>query len=84
MFGYSKGNTKMNFRTGTSQGEEYIKVHTTGYPECTLFKGNRQEFERDTGIIVYSKKGTLSLTERDIKALNMLLGSASKRKNKKR
>jgi len=83
MFGYSKGNTKMNFRTGTSQGEEYIKIHTTGYPERTLFKGSKQQFERDTGILVYSKNGSMRLSEQEMIALNMLLGAVSGKKRKR-
>ena len=70
---FSNNFPTMHYRTGTQQGEEYIKVHTNGYPEATIFKGNKEQFERATGIVVFDKRGKQRLTEQAIKKLNLLL-----------
>ena len=70
---FSNNNSTMLFRTGKQQGKEYIKIHTGGYPETTIFKGNKQEFEKATGIFVFDKRGRTRLSEDCIKKLNTFL-----------
>jgi len=70
---FSNNNTTMLFRTGTQKGEEYIKLHTGGYPESTIHKGCKETFRKETGIITFEKRGKVRLSERQIKLLNDFL-----------
>ena len=70
---FSNNNSTMLFRTGTTKGEEYIKLHTGGYPETTIHKGCRETFRKETGIITFDKRGKVRLSEQQIKKLNNFL-----------
>tara|TARA_R110001632_G_scaffold11798_1_gene41844 strand:+ start:297 stop:554 length:258 start_codon:yes stop_codon:yes gene_type:complete len=70
---FSNNNTTMRYKSGYKNEEEYIKIHTGGHPETTIFKGNRRDFERSTGIIVFDKRGITRLSVRQMKKLNALL-----------
>ena len=70
---FSNNNPTMLFRTGTQKGEDYIKLHTGGYPESTIHKGCIETFRKETGIVVFDKRGRVRLSERQQKLLNDLL-----------
>lgn len=70
---FSNNNPTMLFRTGTQKGEDYIKLHTGGYPESTIHKGCRETFRKETGIVVFDKRGRVRLSERQQKLLNDFL-----------
>lgn len=73
---FSNNNSTMLFRTGTQKGEEYIKLHTGGYPETTIHKGCRETFRKETGIVVFDKRGRVRLSERQMKRLNDFLNKS--------
>ena len=63
----------MLFKTGNNKGEDYIKLHTGGYPESTYHKGCIETFRKETGIVVFDKRGKVRLSEQQIKRLNNFL-----------
>ena len=63
----------MLFKTGNNKGEDYIKLHTGGYPESTYHKGCIETFRKATGIVVFDKRGKVRLSEQQIKRLNNFL-----------
>ena len=73
---FSNNNSTMLFRTGNNKGKEYIKLHTGGYPESTIHKGCRDTFRKETGIVVFDKRGKVRLSERQIKRLNDFLNKS--------
>lgn len=70
---FSNNNSTMLFKTGNNKGEDYIKLHTGGYPESTYHKGCIETFRKETGIVVFDKRGKVRLSEQQIKRLNNFL-----------
>lgn len=70
---FTNNRSKMHFKTGTKQGEEYVKLHTNGHPEMTLYQGSRATFRQQTGIVLHDKRGTMRLSESQMKKLNDFL-----------
>ena len=70
---FSNNNSTMLFKTGNNKGEDYIKLHTGGYPESTYHKGCIETFRKETGIVVFDKRGRVRLSESQIKRLNDFL-----------
>ncbi len=70
---FSNNNSTMLFKTGNNKGEDYIKLHTGGYPESTYHKGCIDTFRKETGIVVFDKRGKVRLSEQQIKRLNDFL-----------
>ena len=70
---FSNNNSTMLFKTGNNKGEDYIKLHTGGYPESTYHKGCIETFRKETGIVVFDKRGRVRLSEQQIKRLNDFL-----------
>ena len=70
---FSNNNSTMLFKTGNNKGEDYIKLHTGGYPESTYHKGCIDTFRKETGIVVFDKRGKVRLSEQQIKRLNNFL-----------
>ena len=70
---FSNNNPTMRYKSGFKDDEEYIKIHTGGHPERTIFKGNKREFIANTGIIVFDKRGITRLSVNQIIKLNNLL-----------
>ena len=70
---FSNNNSTMLFKTGNNKGEDYIKLHTGGYPESTYHKGCIDTFRKATGIVVFDKRGKVRLSEQQIKRLNNFL-----------